>query len=298
MAQKTLKPQYYCVGCGRHRDKKEFNLNYNKYLQEYNDNRMLYCISCCKTISQKIMADYENFEMGMRNVATFFCMPIVEEAIIKLKDLYEARNKDVDWNWVTQYGACLKDLEVDKEKWDNLTGNSLCFDPTFRQLDRDNFESLRELVKTWGDRTLFEYEFLESRWQKYTDGLKLTTAQASLYRQICVQELDIRNKEKAKEPVKESQGEVMKLMNKLGIDKFVSNDKSLLERGYEHQVEYIEREEPAFHYKDMEMFKDYRGIGEYFENHITRPFKNLLLNSKDYKILDEFLNTKKKRTKE
>ena len=84
------------------------------------------------------------------------------------------------------------------------------------------------------------------------------------------------------------------MLSKLGIDKFVSNDKSKEDRMLEFQTEYIEREEPAEHYKDLEKFKDYRGIGKYFDDHITRPFKNLLCNSKEYKVLNDFVASKKK----
>lgn len=293
---KPTRAEYYCVKCGRFQLKKDFNLNYNKYLKEYNDGRMLYCNSCAKDISQDIMSDYGVFELGLRAVCTYFNMPIVEEAIVKLKDLYDSRPKEPNWNWVTQYGAMLKELNILDSYWDNLSGNSLAFDETFRQLKENELKVMTELNNLWGDRTLKEYEFLNSRWYKYTDGLRLTTAQASLYRQLCVQELYIRQNEKNKDTIrdiKDIQGEIMKLMNKLGIDKFESNDKSLDEKMLESQIEYIEREEPSDHYEDLEMFKDYRGIGKYFEDNIIRPFRNLLLNSKDYKILDEFLNKKK-----
>src|SRR5574344_3057153 len=97
----TVRPQFYCVKCGRFEYKRKFSLNYNKRLKEYNDGRMLYCNSCCKEISQSIMSEYSSFELGLRHMCTFFCMPVVEEAVVKLKDLYESKPQEPDWNWVT-----------------------------------------------------------------------------------------------------------------------------------------------------------------------------------------------------
>ena len=202
------------------------------------------------------MSEYSSFELGLRHMCTFFCMPVVEEAVVKLKDLYESKPQEPDWNWVTQYGAVLKDLEIPEEAWNNLSGNALMFDESFKGLKDNEVEEMMMLYNLWGNHTLKEYEFLNSRWQKYTDGIKLTTAQSTLYRQLCIQELDIRNKESQKESTKDEQKSLMGLMSKLGIDQFVSNDKSKEDRMFEAQIEYIEREEPADHYKDLEKFKD------------------------------------------
>lgn len=287
---KVVPPKFYCVGCGRHIEKKDFYLNHNKYLKEFNFGRHLYCTKCCKEIGQRIMDDYFSFEIGIRNVCTFFMMPYVDNAMLSLKERWDKQANGKDWNIVFQYGLILKELGYSNEKaelWDNLSANSLLDSDISKKITDDELVVLSELQRDWGDYSISDYELLEYKWQTYTNGIKLTTSQASLYRQLCINELMIRKKEIAKESAKVEEKTIMSLMNQLKISDFVSNDKSLIERTLEGQIEYIERTEPADHYKDLTKFVDYKGIGRYMENHVIRPFRNLLLNSKEYKIIPD-----------
>ena len=83
------------------------------------------------------------------------------------------------------------------------------------------------------------------------------------------------------------EAQLIQLMKTLEIDDFKnSRDLSMVEKTIEAQIAYMEEEEPAFHYKDLEKYKDFMGIGAYWEDHIKRPLYNLLLGSKEYTLKD------------
>ena len=74
-------------------------------------------------------------------------------------------------------------------------------------------------------------------------------------------------------------------MKTLGIDNFQnSHDMSMQEKIIEAQIAWMEEEEPAFHYRDLEKYKDFLGAETYWENHVIRPLRNLLTGSKEYTL--------------
>ena len=52
-------------------------------------------------------------------------------------------------------------------------------------------------------------------------------------------------------------------------------------------VKLIEEAEPAEHYKDKELFKDYDNIVLYFYNYVTRPLKNFITGSRDFSLAEK-----------
>ena len=117
----------------------------------------------------------------------------------------------------------------------------------------------------------------------------MTEYQAKLYRSLCLAELSEFKGDKTKEAI-DIQAKIAKT---LGIDQF-NPDKELtnIEKTLEYQIAVLENEEPAIYYKDLEKYADFMSIGNYWENHIMRPLRNILTNSKEYNIIpdDEIKN--------
>ena len=78
---------------------------------------------------------------------------------------------------------------------------------------------------------------------------------------------------------------MVQLMKTLKIDDFSnSKEMTMAEKIIEAQIAWMEEEEPAFHYKDLEKYKDFTGKENYMYNHVLRPLKNLLVGSKEYTL--------------
>ena len=98
-------------------------------------------------------------------------------------------------------------------------------------------------------------------------------------------ELRIRQKDEAHEDTKAEQTQMVQLMKTLHIDDFTnSKEMTMAEKIIESQIAWMEEEEPAFHYKDLEKYKDFTGKENYMYNHVLRPLKNLLVGSKEYTL--------------
>ena len=145
---------------------------------------------------------------------------------------------------------------------------------------------MQKFVLDWGHHEVDDYQYLEYRYDYYTNGLgELKPSQETLYRRLCLVELAIRKKEEEDIETKEEQKQLIQLMKTLGIDEFKNTkDLSRAEKIIEAQIAWMEEEEPAFHYKDLEKYKDFTGKGAYWEDHILRPLRNLLTGSKDYEL--------------
>ena len=110
-------------------------------------------------------------------------------------------------------------------------------------------------------------------------------SQETLYRRLCLVELAIRKKDENGQDTKEEQKQLLQLMKALEIDDFKNTkDLSMAEKIIESQIAWMEEEEPAFHYKDLEKYKDFLGAESYWENHVKRPLRNLLIGSKEYTL--------------
>lgn len=292
--RKTL----HCPICDTDKPLMHFPYSYTSINKSYNESRMFYCKDCCKKISQEIMWEYKSIRLGLKGICNFFSMPIVNNIIDDFAKAYEEEGCRTIVDWVSLYLKALKDNNIPEEAWDNYAHNVLMSDPLWRELDESELGTFKEIRDKWGDRPVSEYEFLEATWQRYTNGLTLTPAQESLYRQLCVCELNIREKEKARQSAATEQKMAITLMAKLDIDKFKSGKDSAENKMIEEKIYFIEHTDPADYFEDKDKFKDIQGIEEYTNDVLKRPMRNLLLNSNDYKIIEDYVEEhrgKKKR---
>lgn len=294
---KPIRAEYYCVKCGRFRPKKDFSLNYNKYLKEYNDGRMLYCNSCAKEISQDIMSSYWSnsknkddkiaYEIGIRAICTFFMMPYISKAMEIISDKEMSSIKDKDWNYVYQYASVLAELDVPREYWSELSGNAFMPLDLLRTAkptsDRD-LELFKGLEKDWGKQDcLADYLFLEEKFSIYTEGETLNATMVNMVRYLCQAELDVRKLKTEKadvEKINKAEQRVINYYTKLKLDDFKFNkSKSAQEKLIEDWAFIHENVEPI-EWED-ENLKDRLGIEEDYDD-IMRSNANKVVGTKDY----------------
>ncbi|MEG0899394.1 MAG: hypothetical protein RSD67_02425 [Oscillospiraceae bacterium] len=305
MATKTVLSQYYCIGCERMIDTKEFWLAYGT-LHKGRQGRLFYCKKCCKRIADEIFSKYSSYELCCREMCTVMFMPYVQEACDKLKE-YEfttVKSDGRDFSRVYQYGSFLKDLGMNEEKyWDNLSGNSflglnILKEKSLKLNKESDCELLLYLEEIWGKQPNIDaYLWLEEKFSQYADGEILSPAMTNLIRYLCAAELDVYNLKNARAEQKEisfAEERVSKYYAKLKLDDFkFNNAKSETEKLLENWIYIQENIEPLDW--EAENLKDRLGIDKDYDN-IMRSLGNKVSGSRDYPklTLDDVKRGKKK----
>ena len=281
----------FCVGCGRTYELSSFfkspnPLHYNKVLP--------YCKECCTDMVHSYIKDYASLESALWLSCANLGVPFTRRAFFGLEERLEKTKKTSKigkrYNYVGTYLQIFNALKKNSDHWESFADTDVAFG------EIENVKKHEESIKAemerfeldWGYQEVEDYQFLEYRFEEYTDGLgTLTPSQETLYRRLCLVELSIRKKDENHEDTKDEQKQMIQLMKTLGIDDFTNTrDLSMAEKMIESQIAWMEEEEPAFHYKDKEKYSDFLGIGSYWEDHIKRPLRNLLTGSKEYTLSD------------
>jgi len=270
----------YCLSCHRMHDLSEFYVSDNPF----HANCVLpYCKEECKAIAAFYIKQTSKLSSGLY----FACAAIGIPFLQKPFDIVEGRLKSSG----TQDAFSLYYKEYLKYRTED---DGLC-DFSKTDVDYKDVVSVakavaairqesEELKLIWGDKTLEQLQYLEYRYEIYTEDKDLTEYQSKLYRTLCLAELD----EYEGNDVKGAVDRQAKIAKTLGIDQFnIDKELSLTEKMLENQIAVMENEEPAIFYKDLSMYADFMGIGAYWENHVIRPLRNLLLNSKEYNIIPD-----------
>lgn len=282
---KIKKPtESYCVGCGRMYEIDNFYKSINPW---HATEVVPYCKDCCKDIAQAYIKQTGTLESGIWASCAEIGIPFMKDAYDmfynKVQNLKSTPTSS--FNYLGTYVACLSIKRAQKIRWKTFVDSDKGFNEVkgirkeeeVLKLDTERFQL------DWGEHDQDgDYEFLEYKYDIYTEGIALSPAQETLYRQLCLVELTKREKEKKNESTKEEQGMILALMAKLKIDQFSNSDKSLVERMIESQIAQIEETEPAELYDQKELYADYCGIGDYWDRNILRPLKNLIAGNKDY----------------
>lgn len=279
----------WCMKCDRLVEIKEFYLNYNPH---HTNNKMFYCKNCCREIGIEIIKNAYNFEVGIRNLCSFFDMPFVYSAFNILKEKEENSTSKRDFTYVYQYMECLKECEIDNSAWENLSGNQLIIGKllTSVKATSDDLQLLNELEIDWGKQdTLEDYLFLVEKFTTYTDGEKgLPPNMINTMRYLCLAELEVKKiretKDYVKKDLRDAENKVMGYYKALKLDNVtLSKSKSLGEKMIENWI-YIEENYDPLEYEPI-MFKDRCNFNK-DNQEIMRCIGNVAVGSKDYPNLD------------
>ena len=275
----------FCIGCGRTYPIENFFKSPNPLHQ----NKVLpYCKDCCTTMVHKRIKRFGNLESAL-------WMSCADNGIPFIRSVYEGLERKVaekkvgkNFNYIGNYLQVMQMARKKVDKWESFDDTDVAFG------DIANVQKHEETIKAsmdkfkldWGNHEVEDYQFLEWRFDEYTDGLgELKPSQETLYRRLCLVELAIRKNEEEGLDTKDEQKQMITLMKTLGIDDFTNTkDLSMAEKIIESQIAWMEEEEPAEHYKDLTKYKDFLGIEDYNYDHVLRPLKNLLIGSKEYTL--------------
>lgn len=297
MARVTAKPKVsFCNECRREYPLDRFHESKNPF---HKNGVMLYCKDCCEEIVQHYLKQTGTLETAMWFACSQIGIPFIRKAYEdfekRIKTFQSKSQKEYsEYELFKNYIYCLKKVESKTDDWKDFSATDV-------QLgDIQHLRKSEELVKAeyekfeldWGKQSTEDYQFLEYRYDVYTEGKVLSPAQETLYRQLCLVELRKRKKEakadftndnnELGDSTKEEQAMILTLMQKLKIDNFAENkDKTDIEKIIERQIWEVENTEPC-EVIDKEYYKDFCDIGKNWGKDILRCVKNLLVGSKDY----------------
>lgn len=273
----------FCLGCQRNHNITEFYPSDNPF---HANGLTPYCKEKCKEIMEYYMKDFCSVEKALYLTCAIVGVPFLTDVYERF-DLF--RKKETDVNQLNPFYIYYRELQKIRKDGDGLVDFSKT-DLDYRDVfsGKQALEIIKadseELRLIWGDKNLEDLQYLEYRYSIYTEDKEMTEYQSKLYRTLCLAELD----EYRGNDVKGAVDRQAKIAKTLGIDQFnIDRELSMVEKMLENQIAIMENNEPAIYYKDLEKYADFMGIGNYWENHVIRPLRNLLLNSKEYNILPD-----------
>lgn len=241
-----------------------------------------FCKECINDIMNDNLKKHKSMEASI-----YFCCALIDVPFIRR--VYEgfedkiSTMKSKTINYMGIYLSLMETMRKKTDKWNEFSDSNIELGQIkkLRKHEKLLEDEMEELKLIWGEKTLEQLEYLEYRYTVYTDNKNLTEYQSKLYRSLCLAELQ----EYENDDVDRAVTRQGKIAQTLGIDKFnIEKEKTADERMLEVGIAKIEREKPAFHYKDKERYTDFMGFEEYFNAHIKRPFSNFLQGNKEYKI--------------
>ena len=277
-------PMLQCVGLKKNT---EYFISWSPF---HANGRVPYCKECCNKMFQYYLDETKSAQSALYYTLMKMDVPFI-------KDIYEKVNEmsvsgDVNGRKtaisIGSYMNTIRKYTKNKEIWSDFSATDVDISDIDSKIQTREVKKkeMDKFILDWGQQpNLEDYQFLEYRYDVYTEGRELTPSQETLYRKLCLAELSARRKEANQDSSKEDTEQIMKLMSKLKIDNFEERkEKSDIERILEKQIWEIENTEPA-EVVSKEEYKDYLDIEKDWGKHILRAIKNLLTGSKDYPMI-------------
>lgn len=277
-------PMLQCVGLKKNT---EYFISWSPF---HANGRVPYCKECCNKMFQYYLDETKSAQSALYYTLMKMDVPFI-------KDIYEKVNEmsvsgDVNGRKtaisIGSYMNTIRKYTKNKEIWSDFSATDVDISDIDSKIQTREVKKkeMDKFILDWGQQpNLEDYQFLEYRYDVYTEGRELTPSQETLYRKLCLAELSARRKEANQDSSKEDTEQIIKLMSKLKIDNFEEKkEKSDIERILEKQIWEIENTEPA-EIVSKEEYKDYLNIEKDWGKHILRAVKNLLTGSKDYPMI-------------
>lgn len=285
---RQLNQESWCMRCNRMLPSSSF---YRSFNPNHTGGYLPYCKDCLKKIFSKNLEEVGSLQGTLWATLAEAGVPFVQRVADDMQERLESKHGEdfnmakTGVNFIGNYLRSLHTMKQKKDVWE-----------TFKDTDvpMDNMVSLKERKQKieaeianfkldWGNfDSTEEYAFLEYRYDVYTEGMALKPAQETLYRKLCIAELNARKIEARGESTKDIQKQILDLMSKLKIDNFAEvKDKDLTEQLLESQIALHEREMPMEFYEDKNLYKDACGLAEGWEE-IKRCMINFPFSQKEY----------------
>lgn len=245
----------------------------------------------CKDCNNKLYQMYFDKCKDAKEALFYVCqlnnVPYLKEKVEKTFEYIESETKrgsKIKSIFGTYYSYLMRETSK-HHMWQDFSDSDIDYRDIASHLDEVTAtqKEMEQFELDWGKQEEVEdYVLLQYKYQRYTEGKKLTQAQETLYRRLCQVELAIRRNEEENESTKDDQAMMIKLMQELKISNFEENkDKTDIDRIIERQIWEIENTEPC-EVVDKNEYSDYVDIDKKWGKHILRAVVNLVAGTKDY----------------
>jgi len=278
--------QKVCSMCGNIKQKKNF------YPSITQDGEYLpMCKDCMEETFVKYKQMFVNRDSTFADASAIWCvlfqlnLPFYRDLIIA------AQNKASNNIKMTFFDIYYTLLKNSRRKFtsalDGDTNMTELFVMFGKEADEEDSLSDAEksnLLTAWGKYSVEEWRWLENKYHEYTDEiLNLEKAGEELYRQLCKDDLRLRQAFENGEDTKAITDEKFKIMKLLGIDKFATSDSTEIEKHIERLAWKFENTEPA-ELEDKSIYKDVAGYEQMYHE-IMRSQENFIRGSKNYPVI-------------
>lgn len=299
-----IKPKFStCVACNREYGIDQFyEKNTKTFVDDFSNGYLCYCKKCCEEMLKYYIKKTGSLQGGLYYTCARLDVPFVRkpyESTVKMRDNIMNKNKKEK-----------QDTDYDIFKWyySFLWGNSTTMKPTdiwngfidsdMKPQDDESVKSkeaiqleMEKYKMEWGNQESIEdYKYLSYVYDKYTQGLKIESAQQDdLIRDLCIARLDKRKVDdgRSTEDVTKIQNRILQLLNKLKLDNFESSKpKTLSEQFLSNKIAMIEENnvKDIYENKLMDNYKDLTKIQRYYKDMCLRPLGNMLLDNRTFDI--------------
>lgn len=287
---KKIRPinESHCIKCNRLYPIEDF---YKSDNPNHATGLMPYCKSCTKEIYQNNFKRFKDVRAALWVTCSEVGIPFLEKVYNHLMEKVETakseRTLSSTYNYWGNFISSYMCLKKKTDRWDSFGVTDVDKSEAIIDFDQEKIrkEKMRQFILDWGEQEDEDYAYLEYRWDFYTEDIKLAPAQESLYRKLCIAELDYRKAKDKDESAKEEQESILKLMKALKIDNFTQKkEKTLTEQMLEKQIWEIENTTPA-ECEDLEKYKDFCNIESDWFKYSVSAVKNLITGSKEYPLI-------------
>jgi hypothetical protein len=259
--------------------------------------KMSVCKDCINEAYERIFANEQSMEQTVLRLCRILNVrydPAAIDAAKKHLTTFEEKgteSKSVFGIYKNKLLSVQVGSKLSEKNWD--------IDLTFSEPNKDILEELPSgsidnqeyFEESWGKLLKEEdYEFLEQRYGRWTHGREPDSYEEEiLLRELCHKENEIRKARLESRGVDNLVKSLQELMKNSALtpalQKAASSGKVMDTIGM--KIKMIETEEPAEHYKDRNLFKDFFNIGKYFLNYVTRPIENFFSGNKNFEITED-----------
>lgn len=257
----------------------------------------------CKDCNNKIYKKYRDDGMGVEEALFYVCqlnnVPYIGEKVKTTLDFIssEAKRGAIVKNI---FGVYYSNLLKEKSKhnlwldfsYTDVDYNDIMSNIEIRDVQKKDFE---QLELDWGKQENTEdYSLLDYWFNELVGDKEMDAPEELSYRDLCLARLAKRKAEQYNPEgdnsanIQQIQKQINDLMKLLKIDNFEEKKReTIVERMLEKRIEIVEKEQPAFYYKDLKKNEDFLGRGKYFHDYVFRPFKNVFKHAKEYNTISK-----------
>lgn len=258
-----------------------------------------YCKDCINKIYSRYREEFSSAEEALFYTCQMVNIPFIAEKVEATFAFVtnEAKRGAIVKNIFGTYYSILARETSSHHLWEDFSCTNIDYKDIASHIEKRDVtkKEMERFELDWGKQGEVEdYEFLEYRYTIYTKDIVLTASQETLYRKLCLCELNARKKESIGESTSDETKQILTFMKTLKIDNFnEKKEKSNFDLLFERQIWEVENFEPC-EIVDVEAYKDICNIESDWGNEIKRSVQNLVVGSKDYPTIEKIRGIKKK----